>query len=60
MQRVEKKDFTYRGFRIRTQVTSSLATSAALSAPLLLLANITKRFGGTLALESIDWSVAPG
>jgi simple sugar transport system ATP-binding protein len=41
-------------------VTSPLATSAAPSAPLLLLANITKRFGGTLALESIDWSVAPG
>ena len=37
-----------------------MATSAALSAPLLSLANITKRFGGTLALESIDWSVAPG
>jgi simple sugar transport system ATP-binding protein len=29
-------------------------------APLLSLSNISKRFGGTLALDSIDWSLAPG
>jgi simple sugar transport system ATP-binding protein len=37
-----------------------LASSATAPAPLLSLENITKRFGGTLALDGIDWSVAPG
>src|SRR4029453_3560937 len=27
---------------------------------LLSLSNISKRFGGTLALQAIDWSIAPG
>ena len=37
-----------------------LATSAPRPAQLLSLSNISKRFGGTLALDGIDWSVAEG
>ena len=38
----------------------SPAPSAPEPAQLLSLSNISKRFGGTLALDSIDWSVAEG
>ena len=41
-------------------MTDSLATPSASSTPLLSLSNISKRFGGTLALDGIDWSVAAG
>lgn len=37
-----------------------MADRAVPPAPLLSLANISKRFGGTLALDGIDWSVAHG
>ena len=41
-------------------MTYSLATLPVHSASLLSLSGISKRFGGTRALDSIDWSVAPG
>ena len=41
-------------------MTHSLATPPVLSTSLLSLSNISKRFGGTLALDGIEWSVAPG
>ena len=41
-------------------MTYSLATPSALSASLLSLSSISKQFGGTLALDGIEWSVAPG
>ena len=42
------------------EMTDSLAPLSASSPPLLSLSNISKRFGGTLALDGIDWSVARG
>jgi simple sugar transport system ATP-binding protein len=41
-------------------VNGPLATASTLSTPLLSLSNISKRFGGTLALDGIEWSVASG
>ena len=41
-------------------MTSSPASGHALCPSLLSLSNISKRFGGTLALDAIDWSVAAG
>ena len=60
MQRVEKQASTCRGSRIRTRgdlLVGDLSRTSRSASP---LANISKRFGGTLALDSIDWSVAPG
>ena len=36
------------------------ASAGGISRPFLLLAGIGKRFGGTIALEGIDWSVEAG
>jgi simple sugar transport system ATP-binding protein len=41
-------------------MTESFAAGLSLPASLLSLSNISKRFGGTLALDGIDWSVTPG
>ncbi|QIG47207.1 sugar ABC transporter ATP-binding protein [Nordella sp. HKS 07] len=41
-------------------MTNSPASGHVLGPPLLSLSNISKRFGGTLALDTIDWSVAAG
>lgn len=41
-------------------MTDSPASGHVLCPSLLSLSNISKRFGGTLALDAIDWSVAAG
>src|SRR5262245_56215965 len=40
-------------------MTDLPASTTAPSRSLLSLSNISKRFGGTLALDGLDWSVAP-
>ena len=41
-------------------MTDTAAVTPVPSPSLLSLSNISKRFGGTLALDAIDWSVAAG
>jgi simple sugar transport system ATP-binding protein len=41
-------------------MTTAALSSTAPQIPFLSLVGITKRFGGTVALEAIDWSVEPG
>ena len=41
-------------------MTSPIPPQSGRPAPLLALANISKRFGGTLALDNVDWTVASG
>src|SRR5437764_13505098 len=45
---------------MREMITNSPASSPEPSSPFLLLSNVSKRFGGTLALDGIDWSVESG
>ena len=47
-------------FEPEPEMTGPLAIPSASSTPLLSLSNISKRFGGTLALDAIEWSVEPG
>src|SRR5262245_58253108 len=41
-------------------MTNTMAATPVSSPSLLSLSKVSKRFGGTLALDEIDWSVAPG